>query len=601
MSQDFTKVLVKDDRLNVTDAVSYAVHKGGQNMTSAPFNAISQTPSTVTFNIQVPSEQTLIDRRVIWTSTVILKLTCANTPVGQMPINYGVSDSLAPFPLHQLATVMTATINNNSVSINIRDVLPALLRFHDRRELQRYNGMTTVMPDLLASYPDGVGALLNSLGSWANSSDNDLLPRGSWVLDGITQSAPVNNVLPTPLVPPTAGYTGDLYVQFTVSEPLLLSPFIWCDPKSNNQAFYGVQNMNFVFNMGDASRVWRSANLLNPLTAPSLANQYISAISVNSISNSKLIFNFLTPHPSDLFSARNAVPYWEAPRFITTGQPQFDPYTPSTAFPNTPATRTATTSSLQLNQIPDKIIIQLRNPLVNCGSGNPDAFLGISGVSINFNNQSGILASASPQDLWRYSVENGSNQSWLEFSGFCNVPDPASGCGRKIPSSGSLLILEFGKDIQLTEDYYASGSLGNFNLQVNITAFNQFPYAITPEIVLICINSGLFVNERGTSSTYTGILTKADVLEASAQQPVFQSSVKRMVGGGFLDSLKTVAGKVLPHLLKHGKEELGKSDHPMAKLAHSAMGAMGYGSSGGGSSGGGSSGGRMRLADRLMK
>jgi len=29
MSQDFNKVLVKDDRLNVTDAVSYAVHKGG--------------------------------------------------------------------------------------------------------------------------------------------------------------------------------------------------------------------------------------------------------------------------------------------------------------------------------------------------------------------------------------------------------------------------------------------------------------------------------------------------------------------------------------------------------------------------------------------
>ena len=115
------------------------------------------------------------------------------------------------------------------------------------------------------------------------------------------------------------------------------------------------------------------------------------------------------------------------------------------------------------------------------------------------------------------------------------------------------------------------------------------------------MNSGLFVNERGTSSTYTAILTKQDVLECSAQEPMFQSSVKRMVGGGFLDSLKSVAGKILPHLLKAGKEELGKSDHPMAKLAHGAMGAMGYGASGGGSSGGGSSGGaRMRLADRLM-
>jgi len=598
MSQDFVKVLVKDDRLNVTDAVSYAVHKGGQNMTSAQFKAISETPSTVTFNIQVPSEQTLIDRRVLWTSTVILKLTCANTPLGQLPINYGITDSLAPFPLHQLATVMTATINNNSVSINIRDVLSSILRFHDRRELERYNGMTTVMPDLLASYPDGVGALLNSLGSWANSADNDLVPRGSWVLDGITTSAPVSGALPSPLVAPTAGYTGDIYVQFTVSEPLLLSPFIFADPKSNNQGFYGVQNMNFVFNLGDASRVWRSANLTAPASAPNTAgNQYISAISTFSVSNSRLIFNFLTPHPSDLFPARNAVPYYEMPRYITQGLPLFSAYTLSTAFPNRPAIQTVSTSSLQLNQIPDKIIVQLRNPLANCNAGNPDAFLGIDGISINFNNQSGILASATPQDLWRYSVENGSNQSWLEFSGLCNVPDSVSGCGKKLPTSGSLLILEFGKDIQLTEDYYASGSLGNFNLQLNIRAFNQFPYAITPEIVLICVNSGLFVNERGTSSTYTGILTKADVLEASAQQPVFQSSVKRMVGGGFLDSLKTVAGKMLPHLLKHGKEELGKMDHPMAKLAHSAMGAMGYGTTGGSSSGGA----RMKLADRLMK
>jgi hypothetical protein len=104
------------------------------------------------------------------------------------------------------------------------------------------------------------------------------------------------------------------------------------------------------------------------------------------------------------------------------------------------------------------------------------------------------------------------------------------------------------------------------------------------------------------ASTYTGILTKADVLSASAQEPYYQTSVKRMVGGGFLDSLKSVAGKVLPHLLKHGKEELMKSDHPVAKGVSSVLGAMGYGSSGGNQNGSGSSGGaRMRLADRLMK
>jgi len=596
MSQDFIKVLVKDDRLNVTDAVSYAVSKGGQNMTSANFNAISQTPSNITFNIQVPSEQTIIDRRVLLQSTIILALTCGNTPTGaaaQLPINYGISDALAAFPLHQLMTVMTATINNNSVSINIRDVLPALLRLHDRRELERYNGMTPVMPDLLASYPDGVGSLLNSLGAWSNAADNDLLPRGSWVLDGISTTL-TGGALTSPAVLPTAGYRGIVYVQFTVTEPLFLSPFIWADPKSNNQGFYGIQNMNFVFNLGDTSRIWRSANVLNAANAPSYANQFISASSVQSISNTKLIFNFLTPHPSDLFPARNAVPYWESPRYITSNLSAIAGFVPSSAIAK-PGVTTIQTSSLQLNQIPDKIMIQVRQPLGNCVNSSPDTFLGIQGVSVNFNNQSGILASATPNDLWRYSVENGSNQTWLEFSGFANVPDVVTGCGKRIPTSGSLVILEFGKDIQLTEDYYASGSLGNFNLQLNLQVFNQYPYSITPEIVIICINSGLFVNERGTSSTYTGILTKADVLEASAQQPVFQSSVKRMVGGGFLDSLKTVAGKVLPHLVKAGLDEMG--DHPVAQAAKGVMGAMGYGASGAGHTGGR----KMKLAERLMK
>lgn len=606
MSQDFQKVLVKDDRLNVTDAVQYAVHKGGQNMTPAQFQAISQTPSSVTFNVQVPSEQTLIDRRVLWRSTVILKLTVTGTALnaGQNPLNIGVSDALSAFPLHQLATVMTATINNNSVSLNVRDVLPALLRFNDRRELQRYNGYTTVAPDLLADYKAGIGSNLNSLGSFSNASDNDLYQRGAFVIDGISTSL-VAGVLSSPLVAPVPlvdGVPQDIYVQFTSTEPLLISPFIFADPKSNNQAFYGIQNMNMVFNIGDASRVWRSANYTNAQTASPLGSTFITAVTVQSFANTQLLFNFLTPHPSDLMPARNSVPYYELPRFLTTGFAGIPGYVPSlSATTLAPAQQLLGTSSLQLNQIPDKLIIQVRNPLGSTAWGQPDAFLLIRGISIQFNNQSGILSSATVQDLYRYSVENGSNQSFQEFSGYATVPDPVSGLGRKIPTSGSLLILEFGKDIQLTEDYYSSGSLGNFSLQVNLQVANQFPYQIAPEIVLITMNSGLFVNERGTSSTYTGILTKQDVLEASAQEPMYQSSVKRMVGGGFLDSLKSVAGKILPHLLKASKEELSKSGHPVAKMAHSAMGAMGYGASGGGASGGGSSGGaRMRLADRLM-
>ena len=213
--------------------------------------------------------------------------------------------------------------------------------------------MTPVMPDLLASYPDGVGALLNSLGAWSNSADNDLLPRGSWVLDGISTSLNAQgNAVSTPCVLPTAGLNGTIYVQFTVTEPILCSPFLWGQPHSNNQGFYGIQNMNFVFNLGDTSRIWRSANVINQAIAPNVStNSYVVSSSVQNISNSRLIFNFLTPHPSDLFSARNCVPFYEVPRYISQSGTEFLGFNPSTSMLAQPTVKTVATSSLQLNQI----------------------------------------------------------------------------------------------------------------------------------------------------------------------------------------------------------------------------------------------------------
>jgi hypothetical protein len=60
--------------------------------------------------------------------------------------------------------------------------------------------------------------------------------------------------------------------------------------------------MNFVFNIGDASRVWRTANT-STITANGITpfnHTYIQSCSVAQFSNTKLLFNFLTPHPSDL-------------------------------------------------------------------------------------------------------------------------------------------------------------------------------------------------------------------------------------------------------------------------------------------------------------
>ena len=72
------------------------------------------------------------------------------------------------------------------------------------------------------------------------------------------------------------------------------------------------------------------------------------------------------------------------------------------------------------------------------------------------------------------------------------------------------------------------------------------------------MNSGVFVCERGTSATYTGILTKQDVLEASAQEYYTHDDVKRLVGGGFWDSIKSGVSSLAKKGMKMGKEHLAK-------------------------------------------
>ena len=632
MAMDFQKVLVKDDRLDVADSVKYAVVKGGQNVTQARFNAVSASNSQLTFNIQVPSEQTIIDRRVLLKTTLKLVIdgvngTSASLVGFQVGSGYGSSASLAPFPLHQLMSTASATINNNTVTMNVQDVLASVMRLLDKRDLACYNGTTPTYQDSYATYGTQStqfgGALpldlANPLGSYNNVNDTDIVPRGSFVLKSYTNTGSTAS----------AGVFQEI-LEFEITEPLLLSPFIFGNPKSNAQGFYGIQNFNFVFNIGSANRVFRGLkvgpyDLDNNSCRTASTDSYITGVSLYSqgqgaFSDTELQFVFLTPHPSDLLPARNIVPFYELPRYLTQTNATWTSATGTTnptASANPANTgvllygqpQTISTQSIQLNQIPDKLVLLVRKRLGNQTFCDTDSGLVITGLNINFNNNSGLLASATQEQLYRMTKDNCSNLNWQEFCGrtirqktgsqignitvnagvYTVVPAPTIttvACG--MPTIGTFLVLEFGKDIQLVEDFYAPGSLGNFNLQINLTVANQNLYAITGgnshEIVVITMNSGVFVCERGTSSTYTGILTKQDVLEASDQVAYTNSDVNRLVGGSFLDKVKSSVQKMAPvarAVAPVAKNLLKLSSDPRAQLASNVIGAFGYGNSGG--------------------
>ena len=148
------------------------------------------------------------------------------------------------------------------------------------------------------------------------------------------------------------------------------------------------------------------------------------------------------------------------------------------------------------------------------------------------------------------------------------------------PTTGTILVLNFAECIQLTEEYYAPGSLGSFNLQVTVRVANnhydEWNANTQHELVIMPMSSGVFVNERGTSSTFLSLLTKQDVLDSLQQQPYSNFEIRRMVGGGFLDNIKSALGWVkgkLPAV----RGVLEQVQNPYAQAGATVLKTMGYG------------------------
>ena len=457
--------------MRVTDSLPFGVVKSGQNVTTQIYPSTSQSNASQTFSIQTPSEVTILDRNIVWKSTY--KLTISGTPAaGVYLVDLGNRDALAPLPLHMSASTLQVQVNNNSVSVNIRDVLPQLLRMYgDDRALSRWNGICPLAPDTYKNYGDQLGANNNSNGSWSQTADNSLLSRGAFSIDKIQQTVPVTAAANSQLIGDGASLR-TVELTFTSFEPLFLSPFHFANLSANQMGIYGVTNMNFIFNISaNASRVWRCG--------ASVAQIQGYTCSITDVAGSELHFQMLTPHPSQILPSKNVVDYVDFPRYLTTFTTTIPAAAVNAANVLVPATQQFSSNNIQLNQVPDMLCIVARKPMSSQTNRDSDSFYPIKGITINWNNQSGLLANATQETLFRMSAKT-TNQTWPEFKGFANkyIP-PATVPGSSyntqaqlVQTAGSILALRFGQDIPIVEEFYAAGSLGSFNLQFNLQLEN---------------------------------------------------------------------------------------------------------------------------------
>ena len=644
MSNDFKKISVIDDRLKTTDSLNYAVFRGGQNVTNVIQPAISLNNNNLNFVVPFPSTTTVLDREIYIKTRTRYLITLTNPANGiiiwrsnvpgptdpatifgyQCPIVYGSSVSVNSFPTHRTFDTVQVQINNDAQSVNVSDVLPALLRCSDGIKWEKTNMTASQIAMLATNEDEFYSELGNTMGSYDLVQGNKSIPNGSF---NVTFTPVIS--LPTsstaPLVPydysfigppepggPTPGYTGTRFfvLEYTSIEPLIAPPFIWNETDSNRQGIYGIENMmitcNYNQNIGNALK-WNNRVIFNTsVSRDSLGQNFLSLwrnvlggnnFDIESITqqvvSAELQMKYITPHSNDVKPLRNVIPILQYPRYITQNLGLVEPaqtgyrstlgiyeFTPSRDYQLVSQTFT-------FNMIPDKLIIFVRpesalrtNPRFN------DFAMVIKNISIQWNNKAGLLSNCSQEQLFHMSREAGSNQDWLQFSGVANslysrnirlyndvyrirpiqlastAPFPVGtfqyDLGRNdneqppVPfyvqngTIGSYLMLDMGRHVELVEPYNAPGSLGSYQLQFNLTVMNVAPVAFNPEIVVIPVNSGIMVTERGQTASYSGILTKDDVLEAALQEPYGQMEIKRTVGRGHGDSSKALPKKIMP-------------------------------------------------------
>jgi hypothetical protein len=542
---DISKYSVVDPRI-LQQKPKYAVEKGAVSVTNGRFSAIANSSSQQTFQVQVPSENIYVDRAVDWVCTARAVITLNYAAQADCPaqdtvlFTPGVGFSLAPFPTTQSVSTMQATINDQSLSINMADVLPQILRLADLSKTRKQRTCPTMLDRYYdvqptTTYPN------SPVGSYGSAYSTDEVPCGAWgdlsfyipttagSAGAITLSA---DGLPlAPAASAGASKTLRVGVQWTTAEKLVLPPFIFADEDELSTGLFGVQNMQFTMNFNTPARSLRFAASTIPGTLTGAAPFSVEWDGSSPFTRAEIQVQFLTPSLDVPLPAKSIVPWMEFPRYIS-------PVQSIGRGENT----NVQSQTITLPMIPDLLVLFVKPQSYTLPNGvldssQSDWSLPISNLSLSFDNFSGLLSNHSQYQLYKMSVNNGLEMDWDEWSG-----QARGAAGALVPLVGGPLVLRPGRDFALSSGQ-APGLIGNFTLQFNLTIQNYTPDTYGPagtgdaprygsgvSIYTVTANSGFFETIKGSSRILRGVVTEQDILGAPVSEPV--QSMQRMVGEG---------------------------------------------------------------------
>lgn len=473
-----------DERLSMNqDTRQFQVKIGGSNVnyrTEKSTSANSQ--NQITFNLTPNSCNNVLDRTILFKAKVVLEFTRTSVDgfaAGSRVLNDG-KDALRGF--NYIVQSTNLSINGQTITEETKYVHDIFNRFTDDLDsLVKFKSLTPSLMngDLTSDYTKyAASSNFNSLGAW-NDSSRRSLGRGFFPYDEIVNTAAVQD-----------DHEQTASVTVFINELIHLSP---CEYQGNQiPGLANVTSLQLTLNLdSDKNKIWSHAKVDAAESTFSVKATIIE--------------------PEIQFTEITLPIFYSLPPTISTGYYELVRQTSRSAEFTSGKVADLRSDTYQMNQVPSRIIIFAR-PKENYDATKPEFYGVIKKLNIQYNNMSSIINSASQEQLFMISSINGTNQSWAEFAGSVSVFDQTIEAGGSyVPTTGSIVCLEFGKDIS-SDATAIPGTSINANLQITATVGNQTGVTQDFELVILYVYAGVLVISPGASFKYTSILTRDETL-----------------------------------------------------------------------------------------
>jgi hypothetical protein len=433
------------------------------------------------------------------------------------------------YPLANATQSLQVNINNDQLSQNLGQYWRATTRYaNSLGQSEIDQGSTATMLDMAQSYAQTKG---NALSPFMKRGSNPLQTSRTGIYEV--------KVLANPKWVSGAAVTARL--EFTVREPLYLSPFLF-QRGAQDTGLIGVQTLGLQLQLGG-----RGGGSLADAIFCLDSSAYSDTTTVTAVTQEVYCYmNFLTPDALQVIPDVNNYPYYEPVLYTTTNN------APIAAGDVT--VHEAVMNNIQLNSIPQRLLIFIDEPDSAARAIKSDTYAAIENINISFDNRDSLLAAAQPIDLYNIAAKNNTNLTWAEWSRDC----------------GSVLCLNFGEDIPLRANQ-AVGLRGSYNLRMTVRFRNvksgnyseggqAFPLPMAGYTLSVVVFSvGVMTIAQQNVVRTTGILTNEDVLRSKEQPATPYVNTGDIYGGGWFDDFArgfmsvmrpaaSIASKILPML-----------------------------------------------------